>query len=679
MNKKFVEKFTAVVSAVCMISVGIASVNAAEIDDGFESVTKNAQSSDSSFPSAYSAIGYSLVDENGLPSNFSSKNLGFVTPIKAQQYNDCWAVAGTEGFETKLLKLGYPVTEMSHDHANASSTTQTNGKGWQRKYRDGGFTNIYPGYLTSWQGGAEITDVGKIDFSKNIHGDDMTADKTKYGTTKLRYLDGVDSNEIKQAIIDNGSVTASYATSNKCFNNAGTTYFMPQSYDGDYVGHTISIVGWNDNLNRYRFSNGTGVLPQNNGAWLVRNSWGDNNTMGGYFWLSYEDKYIFGEKYSPNFTIDEVTEITDDMTLLQDERYGATYSFNYVDSNDITFINCFDFGENSRTLDKVLFETKSNGADYEIYYIPVRDGVPSNDESEWKSVASGKVAYSGYQSVDANGFVAPLGRGAVGVRIKTNSEESSQLGVGEWLTSATKMTFLNDSSYGNSYIKYDGTTCELLDWYKTERDDMLGGTFVIKAVALKNDKILNGDVDLDGDIAVKDATLVQPKEHPESYWSFMHRNLFDHVNIRPEAINLPDGTNMDADAECARYDAVIHNVGGVDLQLLGIGNDGHIGFNEPNEAFELGTHCVDLKEETIEANKRFFDGNADLVPKQAYTMGIKTIMQARKVLMVANGKGKADIVKKAFFGPVTPEVPASILQMHPDFILVGDEEALSEI
>ena len=150
-------------------------------------------------------------------------------------------------------------------------------------------------------------------------------------------------------------------------------------------------------------------------------------------------------------------------------------------------------------------------------------------------------------------------------------------------------------------------------------------------------------------------------------------------NIDPAHINLPDGTNMDADAECARYDAVIHNVGGVDLQLLGIGNDGHIGFNEPNEAFELGTHCVDLKEETIEANKRFFDGNADLVPKQAYTMGIKTIMQARKVLMVANGKGKADIVKKAFFGPVTPEVPASILQMPPDFILVGDEEALSEI
>ena len=180
-------------------------------------------------------------------------------------------------------------------------------------------------------------------------------------------------------------------------------------------------------------------------------------------------------------------------------------------------------------------------------------------------------------------------------------------------------------------------------------------------------------------LSIWTSTAACPRSIPRAIWYFMNENLFSKVNIDPAKTNLPDGTNMDAAAECARYDAVIHNVGGIDLQLLGIGNDGHIGFNEPNEAFELGTHCVDLKEETIEANKRFFDGNADLVPKQAYTMGIKTIMQARKVLMVANGKGKADIVKKAFFGPVTPEVPASILQMHPDFILVGDEEALSEI
>ena len=190
----------------------------------------------------------------------------------------------------------------------------------------------------------------------------------------------------------------------------------------------------------------------------------------------------------------------------------------------------------------------------------------------------------------------------------------------------------------------------------------------------------------EGDLDFSEVTSVNldeyrglPKEHPESYWSFMHRNLFDKVNIDPAKINLPDGTNPDAEDACAKYNQIIHAVGGIDLQLLGIGHDGHIGFNEPGEAFELETHCVDLTQETIEANKRFFDGNVDLVPKQAYTMGIKTIMQARKVLMVANGKGKAEIIKKAFFGPVTPEVPASILQMHPDFILVGDEEALSLI
>ena len=187
-----------------------------------------------------------------------------------------------------------------------------------------------------------------------------------------------------------------------------------------------------------------------------------------------------------------------------------------------------------------------------------------------------------------------------------------------------------------------------------------------------------------GDIDFSEVTTVNldeyrglPKEHPESYWSFMHRNLFDHVNIDPAHINLPDGTNMDAEAECKRYDEVIRSVGGVDLQLLGIGHDGHIGFNEPHDAFDLGTHCVDLAQETIEANKRFFDGNEDLVPKQAYTMGIKTIMQARKVLVVANGLAKAKAVKAVVSGPVTPECPGSILQMHPDCILVADEEALS--
>lgn len=188
-----------------------------------------------------------------------------------------------------------------------------------------------------------------------------------------------------------------------------------------------------------------------------------------------------------------------------------------------------------------------------------------------------------------------------------------------------------------------------------------------------------GDLDFSSVTTINlDEYRALPRESAQSYWRFMHENFFDHVNLDPAKVNLPDGTNMDIDAECARYDTLIHRAGGIDLQLLGIGIDGHIGFNEPGAKFELGTHCVDLSESTIEANQRFFDKKED-VPRQAYTVGIKTIMQARKVLMVVSGKNKAEIVKKSFFGAVTPEVPASILQMHPDFTLVGDEEALSLI
>lgn len=168
-----------------------------------------------------------------------------------------------------------------------------------------------------------------------------------------------------------------------------------------------------------------------------------------------------------------------------------------------------------------------------------------------------------------------------------------------------------------------------------------------------------------------------PKENDQSYYYFMHHNLFDYVNINPERTNLPNGMEPDSEKECARYDAVILSMGGVDLQLLGLGHNGHIGFNEPGESFEKGTHCVDLTERTIEANKRFF-ASADDVPKQAYTMGIRTIMMARKILVVVSGEDKADIVQKAFFGAVTPQVPASILQMHPDVTVVADEAALSK-
>ena len=135
------------------------------------------------------------------------------------------------------------------------------------------------------------------------------------------------------------------------------------------------------------------------------------------------------------------------------------------------------------------------------------------------------------------------------------------------------------------------------------------------------------------------------KENDQSYYYFMNTNLFQHVNVDMNNTNIPNGMAEDANAECSRYEEVIKELGGVDLQLLGLGHDGHIGFNEPEDHFAKQTHCVDLTEMTIEANKRFF-ASADDVPKQAFTMGIGTIMRARKVLMIVSGKDKAAILDK---------------------------------
>ena len=168
------------------------------------------------------------------------------------------------------------------------------------------------------------------------------------------------------------------------------------------------------------------------------------------------------------------------------------------------------------------------------------------------------------------------------------------------------------------------------------------------------------------------------RENEQSYYYFMHHHLFDRVNIDKSNTHVPNGMMKDTEEECVRYEELIESVGGVDLQLLGLGRNGHIGFNEPAPYFPKATHCVDLTESTIEANKRFF-ASADEVPRQAFTMGIGTIMKAEKILVVANGEDKADAVAKMVCGEIKPEVPASVLQLHKDVILVADEAALSKL
>ena len=166
--------------------------------------------------------------------------------------------------------------------------------------------------------------------------------------------------------------------------------------------------------------------------------------------------------------------------------------------------------------------------------------------------------------------------------------------------------------------------------------------------------------------------------HEQSYRYFMQVNLFDHIDIKPENTHVLNGLAKDPDAECRAYNQLIRDLGGIDLQLLGMGHNGHIAFNEPGENFGLETHVVDLTERTIDANQRFFERRED-VPRHALSMGIKNIMNARRILMVVSGEDKAEAVYKAVAGPVTKQVPASVLQLHPDVTLVGDREALSKL
>ena len=183
----------------------------------------------------------------------------------------------------------------------------------------------------------------------------------------------------------------------------------------------------------------------------------------------------------------------------------------------------------------------------------------------------------------------------------------------------------------------------------------------------------NGDIDFSSITTVNlDEYAGLEGTHDQSYRYFMNSNLFNHVNIDINNTYVPNGCAEDFDAECKIYDERIKAVGGIDIQLLGIGLDGHIGFNEPADYFEKGTHIVDLHPSTIEANSRFFE-SIDLVPRKAITMGIGSIMQAKKILLIANGKNKEDILNKSFFGPVTPQVPASILQLHNDLTVIYSE------
>lgn len=492
-----IKAITATVSALMIFSAVSVSANAASIDNNLKTLSKfQIKTSDNT--------------KNDIPSAYSSVELGIVNSPKSQKYNDCWIYSSLSVLETKLLKKDFTANNFSAEHMNLWATTKSNGKGWQRNVISDGYAFTALGYLSSWQGGIEQSDYDTL-AEKYTPDKDLSA-FVNYGVNAIKYLDDCTQEEIKQEIMDNGSIYAAYSHSSNYENNDRTAYFCPQG-SPKFTGHAIAIVGWDDNYSKENFKAINGVLPENDGAWLVKNSWGDYNTLNGYFWLSYEDSYLFSSTFKYNFAVEDVTEITDDVKLMQNEIYGATYEFNYINDDSVTYLNLFNFSEGYNKLDSVMFETTAKNSDYEIYYVPAENKIPVSDETKWTKLNSGKVPYSGYLNIDTNDFDLPVTYGAIAVKIKKNNEsEKNTIGVGEWLNKSNgQFAFINESQKGESFIYQNGTMTDLLDWYKTEREDNLGGTFVIKAVTNKTELAVTllGDIDLNNKIDIKDATNLQ--------------------------------------------------------------------------------------------------------------------------------------------------------------------------
>lgn len=492
-----IKAITATVSALMIFSAVSVSANAASIDNNSKTLSKfQIKTSDNT--------------KNDIPPAYSSVELGIVNSPKSQKYNDCWIYSSLSVLETKLLKKDFTANNFSAEHMNLWATTKSNGKGWQRNVISDGYAFTALGYLSSWQGGIEQSDYDTL-AEKYTPDKDLSA-FVNYGVTAIKYLDDCTQEEIKQEIMDNGSIYAAYSHSPYYENNDRTAYFCPQGSPKS-TGHAIAIVGWDDNYSKENFKAINGVLPENDGAWLVKNSWGDYNTLNGYFWLSYEDSYLFSSTFKYNFAVEDVTEITDDVKLMQNEIYGATYEFNYIDDDSVTYLNLFNFSEGYNKLDSVMFETTAKNSDYEIYYVPAENKIPVSDETKWTKLSSGKVPYSGYLNIDTNDFDLPVTYGAIAVKIKKNNESAKNtIGVGEWLNKSNgQFAFINESQKSESFIYQNGTMTDLLDWYKTKRDDNLGGTFVIKAVTNKTELAITllGDIDLNNKIDIKDATDLQ--------------------------------------------------------------------------------------------------------------------------------------------------------------------------
>lgn len=424
-----------------------------------------------------------------LPSYYNSNEEGFVLPVRKQDENNCWAFGALSSFETLLLKNGEDITEaLSPQHANYWGLKREDGTGWQRSFSMSGYSYIPLGYLTSWSG--PVNDF-KFPLSSSQEDYNNFTTTPQYGLTEVIYFNNDSERDaIKELIYTYGSVVANFDANPVYMTNSTAFYCADKTIPSNgHLGHCVSIVGWDDSYSKENFADSASGTPQNDGAWLIKNSWGNNSGDNGYMWISFEDVWVFDDVFGPSYAFTEYESLCEDIKLYQNEIDGATYEFSYLRSNSITYMNVFDFTLEDRNLDKVVFESTARGCEYTIYYIPFDKEAPTNDKTLWTKLYSGTIDYTGYICADVSDKLLPQGKGAIGINIrKTDTSEKASIGVCEWLENSRSgnMLFVPQSDYGMSYImdmsSGRNVVNDVMSIYADNFNDEIGGTFVIKAI-----------------------------------------------------------------------------------------------------------------------------------------------------------------------------------------------------
>lgn len=433
-----------------------------------------------------------------LPSYYSSYNAGLTLEIRQQHQNTCWAFGALSSFETLLINNGESDVEIfAPQHANYWGIQRADGTGWQRGFEDAGYSFIPLGYLTSWAGPLKEADFPEDSAQEDYDNLSVTP---QYGLTQAVYFNSdTDRDAIKELIFTYGSVVASfnadtdYLTDNKAFYCGDSSLTI-----GQLQGHCVSVVGWDDSYSKDNFADSLSGTPSQDGAWLIKNSWGTwMSDLKGYFWISYEDAWMFDEIFGPSYALTGYEHLCEDVKLYQNEIDGATYEFSYLSSSNsktVTYMNAFDFTQNDRNLDKVVFESTALGCDYKVYYIPFDGDKPSADTAVWEELYTGVIDYTGYICVDVEDTMLPKGKGAIGVEIsntRVNQENPTAavmntIGVCEWLETGKGLIFLPQAEHGLSYYmdmnRVSSDVTDVMDLYEEKLADDIGGTFVIKAI-----------------------------------------------------------------------------------------------------------------------------------------------------------------------------------------------------